>query len=167
MWIPLLGRSSARRTDFRRAWRAEPSRPVFKNNLGEGQIPAVCDRQRNILYAHFIRPFSRDALKLQRRLSARLADHFDVAPAYSRAPACPQSFHRRFFRGEPSCISLKFISMAFAVGGFARREQAFDQRSAMPLDSCFDAIDFCDVQPQADDQAPSAFRKLKPSYLKG
>jgi hypothetical protein len=49
---------------FRRAWRAEPSCAIFKNNLGEGKIPAVRDRQRNILYAHFIRPFPRDALKL-------------------------------------------------------------------------------------------------------
>jgi hypothetical protein len=49
---------------FRRASRAEPLCAGFKNNLGEGKIPAVRDRQQNILYAHFIRSLPREALKL-------------------------------------------------------------------------------------------------------
>ena len=49
---------------FRRAWRAEPSCASFENNLGEGKIPAVRDRQQNILYAHFIRSLPGEDLKL-------------------------------------------------------------------------------------------------------
>ena len=91
--------------------------PFSKITSARAKIPAVRDCQRNILHAHFVSTFPRDALQLQRRLSAGLADYFDVAPAHSRAPAGAQSFHRSFFGGKASGVTFEFIPMAFAVGG--------------------------------------------------
>src|SRR5450759_2437787 len=71
-------------------------------------------------------------------------------------PAGPERFHRGFLRGEAARKPLGAVAMLFAVGNFRRRENALDKCAAVAPDGRFDAVNFGDVQAQANDHLPSA-----------
>ena len=51
-------------------------------------------RQRDIFHAQPLGKLPRRAGELQRRLSARFAHHFDIAPTHSQPPPGPEGLHR-------------------------------------------------------------------------
>ena len=128
----------------------------FENNHSESRIAGVGDGEGNVLDSEAAGDLARRARQFQRGLAAWLADHFDIHPAHAMGPAGPERFRRGFLRGEAARKPLGAVAMLFAVGNFRRRENALDKCAAVAPDGRFDAVNFGDVQAQANDHLPIA-----------
>src|SRR5713101_8717941 len=84
---------------------------AFENHLGEGEVSAVGDRERNVIDAETVREFPCNAVEMKDGLASRDVGHLNVAPADAASPAGTQGLHRRFFRGKASRVALHFVSV--------------------------------------------------------
>ena len=104
------------------------------------------------------------AMQMQNRLSADLILDFDVAPAHATSPTCAESLHGSFFRGESRGVTLKFALVPLAILNFRRREHTLKERAPVTRHRFLQAINFCNVYAQADDQFVLALRRDSSSW---
>src|SRR5258706_6601064 len=127
----------------------------LKNNLRQSGVSIMGDGQGYILDAESAGNFAADASESQRRFATALPHHFNIDPAHAASQAGSQSLHRRLLGGKASGEALGMMAMRFAIGNLRGREKAFQERAATPLDRRCDAVDFRDVNAQADDHQDS------------
>lgn len=119
-------------------------------DVRQGQILRVGQRQERRGAAYRVQPPSRTAMKLQLRRSAA-PDDFDVAPEHPPRMAGPERFHRRFFRGKPRREVRAGPSPVEAIRDLAIGKHPFQEPLAEPVDGLFDAGDLRGVKSCAND----------------
>jgi purine-nucleoside/S-methyl-5'-thioadenosine phosphorylase / adenosine deaminase len=132
---------------------------ALEDDLGEGQIAAMSDGERDVPHPETVGELARYACQVQRRLPTGRVGHFNVAPAHPMAPPGAQCLHGRFFGGKSRGVTLKSVLVAFTIGDFARRIDAFQKYRSAALDGCANPVDFRYVDSQPYDQYRSLPRR--------
>src|ERR1700674_54224 len=122
---------------------------IFQNDVSQGFLGSMGNRERDIFRAELGRDDRRLTVKLNSRTLPLRAHHFDIAPADAATPSRAQRLHPRFLGGQPRGIAFKAAGFSFAVTNFALSEDATKKAVAKPLDGFADARNFGDVYPGA------------------
>lgn len=125
---------------------------ILEDDLGEGLVGGVGDAERDVFYAEALADFAGFAVEFYGGAAAFLADDFDVDPADAAAPSGAEGFHGGLFCGEAAGVAFVFIFEALAVFAFGGRVKAAEDCFAVALDGGFYALDFGEVDSEADDQ---------------
>ena len=131
--------------------RRQPPSLAEDDGLSERERVGVSDREFRRAAADFREAPGRAAVQLQLRRTARLADHFDVAPQDALRMPGAERFHRRLFRGEPAGKVNGGLAPARAVRDFTVGKNPLRKSIAVAVDRGGNTRNFGRVEPKPDD----------------
>ena len=129
---------------------AESRRLIFQDDVGQGLLGGVGDREGDILRAEPGGDGRRLAVKLNRGTLASWAHDFDIAPADAATPSRAQRLHPGFLGGKARSIAFKAAGFSFALADFAFGEDAAEEAVSEALDAFANARNFGDVHSGAE-----------------
>ena len=131
---------------------------AFQYHAGDGVFSGMRERKGDVLCTEPGGGFCSSAMKTDRRTASRLAENFDVAPAYAMAPACPKRFHGRFFRSKACRVSFDTVGLGIAVSPLFFGEDAMKEPISELGDRFGNPWHFADVNSCADDHGDKLAR---------